>query len=231
MTKTELAESVALAKQVLSALVTSVLGPPPTPQSAQLLWMCGELAATLQTEMIPPAVGAIAPVWNDLVLCFEQARTAGVSFAAMDTVRALISGFAPISPTAIAVTNFSMRMSLAEEAQMLAAMTFATREQIDGYLTQINETFFAAQDVAADAMDNVSYRALVSLHAAVVNDLSARALPLPRIVVMTFPARKPALTLAQTIYQDPGQTGELATISGVVHPAFMPLSFDALSAA
>lgn len=228
MTKDELNEANGLAQQVISALKATAAASV-TAASAQLIWMCGQLSVSVQQELIPQPGDGASPFWADLILVFEHARTAGATFPEMDKVRSLAEAFTPKSPTAIAVANFSVRMALAEEAQILAATTFTTREQIDRLIDQVTASFCAAEDVAADSMDNVAYRALISLHAAVTNDLSQRALPLPQIVTFSFPARVPALTLAQRIYQDPSQTLGLIQMSGAVHPAFMPQTVHGLS--
>jgi prophage DNA circulation protein len=72
--------------------------------------------------------------------------------------------------------------------------------------------------------------ALITLHGAVANDLSTRALPLPAIVTYTFPQRMPALWIAQRLYQDATRTGDLIAENNPVHPLFMPETGRALSA-
>lgn len=229
MTRSELDEALGFALQVLAALA-GTSAKPPGAAGAQLVWLCGQLTVNAAIELnVTPTVTTPAPFWADLVNCFEQARLAGATLAAMEAVRVLAAGFAPVTPAAVAVANFATRMALAEEAQILAATTFASRQQIDGYLDQINSAFDAAELIAADSRDNVSYRALITLHAAVVNDLSSRARPLPRMVTLKFPIRQPSLALAQRIYQDGSRADELMQENDVVHPAFMPMKIVALS--
>lgn len=230
MTKSELDEAVALVRRLLVALIGTL----PTQAGAlgaQLKVSCGTLALNAPAELnAAPVEGAPAPLWSDLARCFELARSAGASFAAMDAVRVLAEGFSPLAAAGLAVMNVSVRMALAEQAQILAATTFASRAEVDRTLDQVNAAFETAVDVAADRLDNVAYRALIALRAAVVHDLSTRALPLPQLVTLRFPVRFPVLTLAQRIYQDGARAGELVGENDVVHPAFMPRVIRALSA-
>jgi prophage DNA circulation protein len=230
MIRSELDEALALALQVLGAL-TATLSAPPGAAGAQLVWVCSQLTANAAIELnVTPTATVPAPFWADFSNCFEQARIAGASFAAMEKVRALAAAFTPATPAAVAVANFAARMALVEQAQILAASTFTSRQQIDRYLDQVNTGFDAAETIAADRRDNVAYRALITLHAAVVNDLSSRARPLPRMVTLNFPTRQPSLALAQRIYQDGSRANEIVAENSVVHPAFCPMQLQALSA-
>ena len=98
-----------------------------------------------------------------------QAQTAGVTFEQFETLRILAEASLPVSNAAIAVKNFSVRMVLVEEARILAAMTFVSRDQIDAFICLMRENFDGAITVAADNMDNVAYQALIALKGAVVN--------------------------------------------------------------
>src|ERR1700722_18321650 len=218
MTRSELDEAVGLALQVLTALAGTSARPPGA-AGAQLVWVCGQLTANAAAELnVTPTATVPAPFWADFANCCERARIAGATYAAMEGVRSLAEGFTPVSPAAVAVTNFAARMALAEEAQILAATTFVSRQQIAGSLDQINTAFDAAETIAADNLDNVAYRALITLHAAVVNDLSSRARPLPRMVTLNFPSRQPSLALSQLIYQDGSRADELVAENNVVNP-------------
>ena len=164
---------------------------------------------------------APAQFWADFAACFEQARTAGATYELMDVVRVLVTTFIPKTLLGVAVTNYAYRIVLAEQALILAAMTFASRDQIDNYIGLVRRNFSAAQDVAADNMDNVAYVAIIALQSAVVNDLLTRAMSLPQIVGVTFPVRMPALTIAQNLYQDPSQVAALVAMNNIVHPVVL----------
>lgn len=220
--KSELTEASALAQQVLTALLATVTGPGGLP-GAQLYYACGVVSAAL------PGAVADGRLWPALAVCFDRARTAGATYVGMESVRVLAASFTPRSASAIAVTNLSIRMALIEQSQILAATDFVSRQDVDSMLDSVEANFGAAEETAADNHDNVSYRALIGLHAAVVNDLTTRARPLPRMVTYTTARRRPALWLAYKLYQDGSRAGELVDENKVVHPLFMPTSGEALS--
>jgi prophage DNA circulation protein len=224
MNKTDLNEAVAATQTVLLALLGTLAGQTGT-AGAQLALAVNAMSANAAIEL-PSG----APFWSDLANCFDQARLAGATFAAMDKVRATAQALIPAGKPAIAVQNFAVRMALAEQGQILAATTFTSRQQIDGFFDLINASFETAILVAADNGDNVAYEALIALQGAIANDLGSRARPLPRLVSYSFPQRMPSLWLAQRLYQDPSRTDQLVGENRPVHPAFMPATGTALSA-
>jgi prophage DNA circulation protein len=167
--------------------------------------------------------------WQSLAACFDAARAAGASFEAMDKIRLIADSQTPQYFAGIAVKNFSIRMALAEQALILAATTFASRQDIDKYFDLINVSFDEAEVVAANNFDNTSYKALIAIHAAVSNDLASRSRPLPRMVSISFAKRMPALWLAQRIYADATRSDELIGENRPIHPLFMPQAIVALS--
>jgi prophage DNA circulation protein len=227
MNKSELNEAVAIAQQVVTALLGTLTSQAGLPD-AQLRAAVGALATNAATEL--NSDDGPAQFFADLADCFEQTRLAGAGYDAIDAVRALTETFVPAQPAGIAVMNFSARMGLAELAQILAATTFASRQDVDRVLDRINAAFDTAELVAADSQDNVAYRALIALHGAVSNDLTTRGLQLPRLVSYRFAQREPALTIAQRLYQDPTRSAELIAENKPVHPLFMPDRGRALSA-
>lgn len=224
MNKTDVDEAMSVAGAVLDALAASVNGQSGI-SGAQVRYACGLVKAD---GAIMLARGGLS-FWNWLIAAFETAPAAGVTFAEMDLVLSTANGFTPSGRPALAVRNLCVRMALAEQARILAATTFKSRQQIDGYFDKINASFDAAEIVAADNMDNVAYRALIKLHAAVSNDLANRARPLPRMVSYTYQKRFPALTLAQRLYSDASRNGELIDENDPIHPLFMPNTIVALS--
>jgi prophage DNA circulation protein len=227
MNKVELSEAVALSQTLIAGVLDTLAGRQGT-AGAELRHLCGALTANAAVELDADA-GPLT-FYTDFAACFAQARIAGATFAALDRVRRLAEAAAPGLPTGIAVKNFAVRVALAEQSKVLAATTFTSRQDVDTVLDQVNANFELAETVAADGHDNVAYRALIALHAAVANDLSTRARPLPRMVTYKFARRLPALTMAQRLYYDGSRANELALENKAVHPAFMPQSGRALSA-
>jgi prophage DNA circulation protein len=234
-TKTALVEASTLAISILKAIEGLITGQSGT-DGAELQFLCGELMASAETEFaasLPITISTTpAPVgtfWGDFTACFDQAQIAGVTFEQFEILRILAEAELPITDAAIAVQNFSVRMVLVEESRILAATTFTSRDQIDGFIDTMRENFDGAILVAADNMDNVAYQALIALRGAVINDLSTRAIPLPRLVNYKLARRLPSLYLAQTIYQDASRNDEIVAFNDIIHPAFAPMQLRVLS--
>ena len=85
----------------------------------------------------------------------------------------------------------------------------------------------AEAEIAADNDDDQTYGALCTLAQAVTIDLITRGAALPALQTVTRAASLPALFLAYQLYQDTTQTAALIGAADPIHPAFMPLQFQA----
>lgn len=224
MINQDLIEAIAATGRVLDALLLSLQGQTGL-AGAKLNYLCGKLRSDGAAEL---NAGGLQ-FWQDLTACFEAAPRAGATFETIDAVRVIAEAMTPVGKAAIAVKNFAVRMSLVEQARILAATDFVSRQDIDAYFARINTSFANAENVAANLLDNVSYTLLIALHAAVSNDLANRSRPLPRMVTYTFPTSLPSLALAQRIYYDPSRNDELIAENKPIHPLFMPSTGAALS--
>lgn len=224
MLKPEVDEAMSETNAVLNALALTLNKVPPL-QISRFNYLSGWLTGNGPGLL---TIGAQA-YWIVLAACFEAARNAGTTFIQMEAIRNLALGFTPVSPTAVAVMNYSIRMALAEEALILAATDFPSRQDVDYYFGIIDPAFDAAELVAADNDDNVAYTALIALHAAVTNDLASRERPLPIMTTFTFAGPNPSLYLAQRIYCDPSRADELVGENKPIHPLFMGVNVTALS--
>ena len=217
-------EAVAVVTVILKAVQGTLAGQSGE-TGAKTNLLCGQLITNGSTEL---QAGGMQ-FWTDLRDCFEAAQQAGATFAGMGKVLTTIQAQAPVSRVAKAVVNFSTRMTLMEQARILAATTFTSRQQIDTFFAEIDASFQAAELVAADNFDNVAYVALINVHAAVSNDLANRAFALPVMVSYSFSDSMPSLWLAQRLYQDASRGDELIAENRPIHPLFMPLSGKALA--
>jgi prophage DNA circulation protein len=119
--------------------------------------------------------------------------------------------------------------SVAQEARILANMTFVSRDEIEETMVWLRDQYDAVKRACADHMDNASYAAVTKLTAVVVHHLVNTARPLARVV--NFQIRPlPSLAWANRIYGDALRAEELAKENRIVHPAFMPAAIRALSA-
>jgi prophage DNA circulation protein len=84
-------------------------------------------------------------------------------------------------------------------------------------------------EIAGDQGEDATFNAMRRLRTAVVRDLTARGAGLPDQARIQSMASVPAPVLAQKIYRDAARGDELVSVSDCVHPAFLPLSLNALS--
>lgn len=84
-------------------------------------------------------------------------------------------------------------------------------------------------EIAGDSGDDSSYMAMRALRQSVIADLEARSAGIAPTTTFTFNAALPALTLANRIYRDAARSDGLVQQADVIHPAFMPVSFQALA--
>ena len=155
-------------------------------------------------------------------VCVDLARNCGATLATMDRVRKAALAETPISLPAVETVDAIVRITLTQEARILAAMTFSSRDEVEVVADAINAAFTATEEAASDDLDAGTYMALVQLHGDVVQLLSSTAQLLPRIITYSYTAVMPALRMAQRSYADPSRYQQLIDENNVVHPAFMP---------
>lgn len=83
--------------------------------------------------------------------------------------------------------------------------------------------------IAGDQGLDSTYNALVNLRTSISRDLTARGGDLAKVEQIEAAASLPSLVWSQRLYQDSKREMELVKSANPIHPAFMPLSFRALS--
>ncbi|MFZ6690226.1 DNA circularization protein [Undibacterium sp. SXout20W] len=83
--------------------------------------------------------------------------------------------------------------------------------------------------IAGNQGQDATYETFRTLRAAVVQDLTERGANLATLVKVKTPQSLPALALAQRLYRDSARADQLVIKADPIHPAFMPVSFSALS--
>lgn len=179
---------------------------------------------------------------TDALVAGVQAVTEAVRNSAadpVDGVRMLVQLIAAPAPapspdaaTATAQTATAAmvrRCALASLARACASYSPTTSNEAQALLAQVGTLFDAEILVAADSGDRDAYRSLRALRSAVGADLAARGTNLPSLVILTTPQPEPSLTLAMRLYGDAYREPGLVARADVVHPLFMPMSFEALS--
>lgn len=176
--------------------------------------------------------GAIIDAASALV-----ATLSGACSDPADAVRLLsgLAGYQPARPEAATAIGqaFGATMRRAAAAQLIAAVgTYeptSADEALD-LIRRLGALLDAVATEAADAGDQETFRALRSGRAAMIQDLRTRAASLARLRTFRPGAALPSLRLAQRYYRAPARADELEQRAGAVHPLFMPLQFEALTA-
>jgi prophage DNA circulation protein len=218
-------EDVKEAEQVLDRMLVHLLTVSPTRgrSGSALRRAVGDVVAHAQSLLHDDLIGP--PLAN----CFELARQTGLTMQNAAAVRARIEQEQPELLGAVLIKNAGINFCLVTEARIIADTTFVSRQDIDAEKLVMNDAFNAAEDVAADDMDQMTYQALVALHAAVTFYLVETGRPLPRLLNFQFSTALPTLVMAHKLYADAGRADELRAENKVVHPAFAPRIGVALS--
>ena len=172
----------------------------------------------VDTNMVHPQTFAIV-----FGMILEAARSCAATLVTTDRIRLAALEETPVSLPAIEVVNAIVRLTLASESRIIAAMTFVSRDQAEAIAAQMDDAFSQTEEVAADNHDAGTYMALLSLHGDVTQTLAQRGRLLPRIINYSYAMVMPSLRMAQLAYADPTRSAELIAENAVVHPAFMPM--------
>lgn len=174
---------------------------------------------------------------NGLIAVTEALRLTANDPA--DQVR-LLSNLAAFTPAGItgpsglgtmttATGALCRRAALASLATACAAYEPSSYDDAITVKASVVALFDAEITIAADAGDTASYGALRDLSAAVADDLDARGADLPHLQIVTENVPLPALALAYKLYRDATRAADLIARADPPHPAFMPVSFQALT--
>jgi prophage DNA circulation protein len=156
-------------------------------------------------------------------------RLAGVTLPQLDAVRVQAELEAPVTVGGLLVKNSLIHFTYATEGIVLATTKFVSRDDVDRIRLQMNDTFAVIEEVAADDMDQMTFQALIRLHAAIMFYLVETARPLPMMLNFQFGSSLPTLIIAYRLYADASRADELRNENRVVHPAFAPMNGRALS--
>lgn len=165
----------------------------------------------IQSELAGPPLADI----------FDKAILAGITLAQLDAVRAKAAAETPITVGAMLIKNSLINFTLATEGVVLGATKFVSYQDANAMKSRMNDAFAPMEEIAADDMDQMTYQALVRLHAAMTFYLIETARPLPRMLSFQFARPMPTLVMAYRLYADAGRADELRAENKVVHPAFM----------
>ncbi|MEC5343654.1 DNA circularization N-terminal domain-containing protein [Brenneria populi] len=128
-----------------------------------------------------------------------------------------------------ATLNYLNIISAGAMAYVAASYAPASRDDAMSILNRVIAVLDAAAVTAADAGYVAVYQELLILRAHITEVLKNAGADLAGVRTVTFPSARPALTIANQLYQDAGRSAGLIKSANPVHPAFMPTSFKALT--
>lgn len=160
-----------------------------------------------------------------------------------DAVRMLttLAAFAPATPTPASAVGLAMTTmqsgcgDLFRRSALVALCRASTSYQPSSFddaaalRTQLTDLLDAEILIAGDQGADATFEALRNLRTAVVRDLTRRGANLAALATITTPTVVPATVIAQRTYRDSDRADELVVQADPRHPAFMPVSFQALS--
>lgn len=118
----------------------------------------------------------------------------------------------------LSVQALVRRCALVEAAKASARIDYASRDEA----LVVRDNLVARLEAEATTASDDVYAALLDLRTAVVEDIGARSVNLPRLVSYTPQATLPAVVLAWRLYGDPTRDEEIVSRNRVRHPGFVP---------
>jgi len=194
----------------------------------------GQSGADLRTAVGNFIADAQVLIQNDesgppLTAIFQKAFTAGTTQPQF----AHIADFAnQITTTTLGATLMKtclIELAVATQCRAIIDATFASRNQVNALKELINAQFAPLEEAIADQMDQMTYQALITLHAAIIAYLVSTEQPLPRLLNFEFFEIMPTLVQAYKLYSDASRADEVRAENSIVHPAFAPRIGIALS--
>jgi hypothetical protein len=162
--------------------------------------------------------------------CFDIALQGGLTLWQSERVRGVTDSFKPILVGAKMIKHSLIQLVLVTQARIVAQMRFRSRGDVEDMMKMFNVSFSSVAEAVADEMDSMTYRAIISLHAALTFFLIEFARPLPQMMAYKFNQPMTTLTTAYRLYADASRADEIRYGNRIIHPAFAPRQGLALSA-
>lgn len=191
------------------------------------------VAAAHQSDpaLIPPAAQAAA----------AALQAAIVNPADGVRLYARLANFYPAEPTGASVIgqaratiqtatgNLMRRTALAALVRVVDTYQPQSEEDANQVRVQVCDLLEAEAVIAGDSGDDRAFAALLQARGTVASAMDLRGAQLPPMQQFTLPESMSSLVVGQRLYQDSGRADELVREADARHPAFMPLTFKALS--
>jgi len=193
-----------------------------------------EVKALTSSLLVSTSVSAYATGAQDVINALLESEAKG-----LDLIRMLetLSGFADTtyrpdsSDSGIAISAQIYLVTLSAGAMAYAASIYdpVSYEDAADLLQRVVSVIDTVSLSAADAGYDQVFSELSVLKTTIKTTLQDKGAQLANVSTVRFSASLPALNLANRLYQDAGRTEGLVKMGDPIHPAFMPLSFKALS--
>jgi len=182
----------------------------------------GEYAAAVQTFV--DTVRATSVTSSDALHTFTRLATTDAAPTASG------AGVSQSVTDAVTISNALLRrMAVIAQAQATADATFTSYDEAIALLNATTALLDPEILYAGNNGDDAAFSSLRALRAAVVADLKTRGASLAPLQQFTLPSPVPASVAALRLYGDAGRADDLIARAKPKHPAFMPVSFMALS--
>jgi len=136
---------------------------------------------------------------------------------------------AAIATAETAAGTLCRRAALVSIALACAAYSPTSSNEAEALRQQVAALFADEILIAADGRDAATFQAVRKLRTQVLQDLASRASQLPALVSVTRNEPLPAPVLGQQLYADGSRAPDLIRRANPIHPAFMPVTFEALA--
>lgn len=144
-----------------------------------------------------------------------------------------LNSFEPASGTntdiASIIQDYLRRTAAIALCQSVENYNFISQNEVESIRSQICNILDNEILIAGDEGHDQTFYALTNLENSVSQYLTKAGASLPDLNTFNNRASIPALTLVYEYYQDLTRTDQLVNFANPVHPAFMPLTFQALS--
>jgi prophage DNA circulation protein len=201
----------------------------------------GRANVDLAAHALQDCVGALSTSGNRPALLSQiadsahrlSATLASAAPSSNDAVRVLGAWMAAVpaggNPLAIATANLCRRAALINMTSACSLVPATSQDAAFSLRDRIIANLDAEMQSAANAGQDASFAALRQLHGNVVAHFAQSTVNLRHLRPVSTALAMPSLALSQRLYQGAGGVEAMLTSADVIHPAFMPVGFLALT--
>jgi prophage DNA circulation protein len=188
-------------------------------------------AFSASTDMLDPLSALVEAMRVGITDPAQQVRVLLnlADFTFTDAAGGIAGLEAAVATMRDAITAACRRAALVSLARASAAYQPVSYGDAVTVRTSLAAALESEITIAGDAGDDSTYLALKTLRANVVRDLTVRGASLPAVVTVNFARPLPSLVIAQMLYRDASRSDEIAGETQAIHPAFCPMTFQALA--